>query len=52
MFKTFETVEGTDGTVNAQGIELLLEKEAGEKWRLLQERILPADEARHNNLLP
>lgn len=27
MFKTFETVEANDGTINAQGIELLLEKE-------------------------
>ena len=27
MFKTFETVEATDGEVNAQGVEMLLEKE-------------------------
>ncbi len=52
MFKTFETVEATDGTVNAQGVEMLLEKEADGKWRLVQERILPPDETAHDNLAP
>ncbi len=51
MFKTFETVEATDGQVNAQGIEVLLEKEQDGKWRLVQERILPADETEHDRLL-
>jgi hypothetical protein len=51
MFKTFETVEATDGTINAQGIEILLEKEDDGQWRLVQERILPADEAEHDGLL-
>jgi hypothetical protein len=52
MFKTFETVEATDGTVNAQGVEMLLEKEADGKWRLVQERILPPDETAHDKLAP
>ena len=52
MFKTFETVEGTDGTINAQGIEVLLEKEEDEQWRLVQERVLPDEESRHDGLLP
>lgn len=51
MFKTFETVEANDGTINAQGIEILLEKEADGQWRLVQERILPEDEARFDGLL-
>lgn len=51
MFKTFETVKANDGTVNAQGIELLLEKESDGHWRLIQERILPADEAAHDGLV-
>jgi ketosteroid isomerase-like protein len=51
MFKTFETVEATDGTINAQGIEILLEKEDDGQWRLVQERILPADEAKHDGLV-
>ena len=52
MFKTYDTVEGTDGTVNSQGIEILLEKENDNKWRLVQERILPEDETAHDNLIP
>lgn len=52
MFKTFETVEATDGTINANGVEMLLEKEEDGKWRLVQERILPPDETAHDNLLP
>jgi len=51
MFKTFEVVEANDGTVNAQGIEILLEKEADGQWRLVQERILPEEEASHDGLL-
>jgi hypothetical protein len=43
-FRTIETVEGTDGTVNEQGIEVLLELEDDEKWRMVQERILSAKE--------
>jgi hypothetical protein len=51
MFKTFETVEGSDGTINAQGVEMLLEKEQDDKWRLVQERVLPSDEAKHDGLI-
>lgn len=51
MFKTFETVEAHDGTINAQGIEVLLEKEQDGQWRLVKERILPADEAKHDGLV-
>ena len=50
-FKTFETVKASDGTVNAQGIEVLLEKEEDGVWRLRQERILPDDEAKHDGLI-
>lgn len=44
LFKTTETVEGTDGTVNQQGVEILIRKEADGKWRVVQERILANDE--------
>jgi hypothetical protein len=44
LFKTTETVEGTDGTVNRQGVEILIRKEADGKWRVLQERILADNE--------
>ena len=52
MFKTFETVEASDGTINAQGVEILLEKEEDGQWRLVQERILPPDETAHDKLIP
>lgn len=51
MFKTFETVESTDGEVNAQGIEVLLQKEDDGVWRLVQERVLPDDETAHDKLV-
>ncbi len=44
LFKTIETVEGTDGTVNRHGLEILIRKEADGKWRVLQERILAENE--------
>ncbi|HEY9051994.1 MAG TPA: hypothetical protein VIQ03_10655 [Gammaproteobacteria bacterium] len=51
MFKTYETVEGSDGTINAQGVEMLLEKENDGVWRLVQERVLSADESKHDRLI-
>ena len=51
MFKTFETVYGTDGTSNAQGVEMLIEKEEDGQWCLKQERVLPDDESIHDGLL-
>ena len=51
MFKTFETVQANDDTTNAQGIEILLEKEVDGHWRLVQERILPAKEAMQDGLV-
>ena len=51
MFKTHETVEGVDGKINAQGVEMLLEKEADGVWRLIQERVLPAEETAHDKLI-
>jgi len=51
MFKTFETVTANDGTINAQGIEILLEKEPDGQWRLIQERVLTSDESKHDGLI-
>ena len=51
MFKSFETVAAYDGTINAQGVEILLEKEADGQWRLVQERVLNLDESKHDGLL-
>lgn len=44
LFKTIETVEGTDGTINRHGVEILIRQEADGKWRVVQERILDANE--------
>jgi uncharacterized protein (TIGR02246 family) len=52
MFMTYETVTANDGSVNAQGIECLLEKEDDGHWRLIQERILSPDETRQYELEP
>jgi ketosteroid isomerase-like protein len=51
MFQTQERVEGTDGTVVRHGLEVLLEKEADGKWRVVRERIMPDDEAVYSGLL-
>jgi hypothetical protein len=51
MFKTYETVEAVDGKVNAQGVEIVLEKEEDGVWRLLQERVLTAEETAHDKLV-
>ena len=44
MFKSVETVEGEDGTVNTNGIEFIIQKEEDGVWRVTQERVLPDDE--------
>jgi hypothetical protein len=44
LFKTIEIVEATDGTINRHGVEILIRMEADGKWRVLQERLLAADE--------
>ena len=44
MFKSVETVEGSDGSVNSNGIEFIITKEKDDNWRVSQERLLPEDE--------
>lgn len=44
MFKTFERVEAKDGTVNEAGVEMLIQKELDDTWRLVQQRVLPPEE--------
>jgi hypothetical protein len=44
MFKSLETVEGEDGTVNTSGIEFIIQKEEDGVWCVSQERVLPDDE--------
>jgi len=45
MFTVYETVVGMDGTLNEQVVEMSLEKEQDEVWRLVHERILIENEA-------
>ena len=47
MFKTIETVEGSDGSINHQGVEIVIAQEPDKQWRVIQERILPDDELAH-----
>ena len=44
MFKSIETVEGTDGEINTSGIEFIIQLEEDGLWRVNQERVLPEDE--------
>ncbi|NOY66490.1 MAG: hypothetical protein GXP13_03660, partial [Gammaproteobacteria bacterium] len=39
VFTVFEAVVGADGTLNEQIVEMLLEKEDDDVWRLVQERV-------------
>lgn len=44
MFKSVETVEGSDGETHSNGIEFIIKQEDDGQRRVLQERILPEDE--------
>ncbi len=40
MFKTLETIEGTDGTVHSNNVEIVIEKEDDGQWRVIHEKVL------------
>ncbi len=44
MFKSVETVEGSDGTVNSNGVEFIIQQEEDAQWRISQQRVLPEEE--------
>jgi len=48
-FTVFETVVGSDGTLNEQIVEKSLEKENDDVWRLVQERVLIENDAMRNH---
>jgi len=50
-FTVYETVVGSDGTLNEQIVEMSLEKEADDVWRLMQERVLIENDAMRNHEL-
>ncbi len=49
VFTVLEKVVGTDGSLNEQIVEMSLEKEDDEQWRLLQERVLIENDAMRNH---
>lgn len=51
VFTVFERVIGTDGTLNEQVVEMLLEKENDDAWRLVKERVLIENDAMRNHEL-
>lgn len=50
-FTIFETVVGADGTLNEQIMEMLLEKEDDDVWRLVAERVIIENDAVRNHEL-
>jgi len=50
-FTVYETVVGTDSSLNEQIVEMLLEKEDDDVWRLVQERVLIEGDAMRNHQL-
>ena len=50
-FTIYETVVGTDGTLNEQIMEMLLEKEDDDVWRLVTERVIIENDAVRNHEL-
>ena len=51
IFTVYETVVGSDGTVNEQIVEMSLEKEDDDVWRLAQERVLIENDAMRSHEL-
>ena len=47
MFVTMESITASDKSVNNQGLEVILTKEADGYWRVTQERLLSTEEAKH-----
>ena len=45
MFTVLEVVAGADGTLNEQIVEMSLEKEEDDAWRLVRERVLIENDA-------
>ena len=50
-FTVYETVVGSDGTLNEQIVEMSLEKEKDDVWRLVLERVLIENDAMRNHEL-
>ena len=51
MFKTVELVLTNDGSDKKHGVEILIEKEQDDVWRVIQERVMTDDETKHVGLV-
>ncbi len=51
VFTVHETVVGTDGTLNEQIVEMSLEKEDDDVWRLVLERVIIENDAMRDHEL-
>lgn len=51
MFKTLESIYANDGTQRSHGVEILIEKEEDNVWRVIQERVMTHDETKHVGLI-
>ena len=51
VFSVFEAVAGADGTLNEQIVEMSLEKEDDDVWRLVKERVLIENDDMRNHEL-
>jgi len=49
IFTVFETVVGSDNTLNEQIVEMSLEQEDDDHWRLVKERVLIENDAMRNH---
>lgn len=50
MFKTLETLETNTGENQTQGVEIVIVQESDGVWRVTQERVLTAEEAKFDGL--
>jgi len=41
---------GANGTTNIRGVEMVIEKEVDDKWRLVQQRVLSPEEVTHDRI--
>ena len=51
MFKTVERIKGKDADASEHGLEVVLKLEDDGVWRVLQQRILSAEEVAHDGIL-
>lgn len=51
MFKTIEHIKARDSAATQHGLEVVLEQESDNVWRVIQERVLTDKEVAHDGVL-